>query len=1005
MPSVYSTVFGGNLVAPALPTYLALNISSNVVLGWPLESNITAPSAAEIIDVTATAPGLTIQLSDARQVSTGYCALFNNVGANTVTVLDAQGNTLMAPTSGQAWQIYLADNSTLQGTWRVFQYGASISTANAATLAGAGLKAISTTLNEQIFINAQAVNYTIGSGTAQDRAACVEWTGGSGGTFSSLTAPTLGTGWFCYIKNGGTGVLTFSPGSGQVDGAASKSFNPNDSAILATDGTNFFTIGFGQAVASTFNFVTISLAGASGTVVLTGAQLNRVSYKFTGALAGNTSVQVPASIQQYWIDNETTGAFTLTITAGGAGSTFNVPQGARVILYCDGLNIVNAVSAGAGSTTLVADGTAAAPGLAWASETDMGLYKPGVNTLGFSTAGTARGNINATGQWTINAPSSGSALTVSTAAGGNAITATPGTVTGVAYSFSTNGGTGIWSSAGSNLDLATASTNRININSTGNVTINAPNSGAPLTINGTTGAGGFLSGTATTNGNITVDISNLSTGTSGASYFRAINSVDALNIGLTSTGFSGSFFSGAPAGEIGFLFTSGAVPLALGTNSVSRLNVSSAGNVTVNAPSTGTALTVTGVNGANLAVQINGSSTSGQSFGAQISAGTTAADYAFRVANQAGSVEYCRIYGDGHGNIGPSGALGLSWGTSGSVTINTPSSGAALTVNQVASGASSVLALNVINGSNYLTVTDGTSTFLLEEDGSHNHLIGTSSSHSLSLFTSNASRVVVGSAGNVTINAPSSGTPLTVNMASNTNGIFVTDGSILQVWGNNGTVGYIGTSNAKEIDLITNSATRIAIASTGNVTVNAPSSGVAVSASGASGQYAGQFIGLNSSGNSRGLQVIGGTNSSDVALIVANAAQTTNYFEVRGDGVVFGNDGTNLIELGYKDLPQNGQSGNYTLALSDRGKHIFFSSGTDTCTIPANASVAFPVGSTIVIVNSTGNNLTLQITTDQLSWFQGGSTSSGTRTIANGSVVTILKVASGTWVLTGGGIS
>lgn len=421
MPSLYQTVFGGNAVAPAIPTYLALNISANVILGWPLESNITAPAAAEIIDVTATVPGLTIQLSDARQVGTGYCALFNNVGANSFTLLDAQGNTLMAPAPGQAWQLYISDNSTLQGTWRVFQYGASVSTANAATLAGSGLKAISTTLNERIVINQQSSNYAI---LNTDRASCVEWTGGSGGTFTAPTPAVVGSDWFCYIKNSGTGVLTLS---GTIDGSAGKTLNPNDSCILVSDGTNLFTMGFGQSIASSFNFVTISLTPpGTGTVVLSGAQLNRVSYKFTGALTGNVIVQVPASIQQYWVDNETTGAFTLTVSAGGAGATFAVPQGTRVILYCDGLNIVNAVSSGAGSVTLVADGSAGAPGLAWASDTSMGFYRIGPSILGFSTAGTARGSINATGQWAINTPTGGvDALDINVSNGAFSATSNP----------------------------------------------------------------------------------------------------------------------------------------------------------------------------------------------------------------------------------------------------------------------------------------------------------------------------------------------------------------------------------------------------------------------------------------------------------------------------------------------------------------------------------------------------------------------------------------------------
>ena len=142
----FQTVFGGNNIAPALPTYIPLTVSTNILLGWPTE--LTAggqPVLAEILDITATAVGLSLRLDDARESSTGYCALFNNVGANSFTVTDNLGNTLMVVPSGQVWQIYLADNSTQAGTWRVFQFGAGVSSANAGALAGAGLKAISTT--------------------------------------------------------------------------------------------------------------------------------------------------------------------------------------------------------------------------------------------------------------------------------------------------------------------------------------------------------------------------------------------------------------------------------------------------------------------------------------------------------------------------------------------------------------------------------------------------------------------------------------------------------------------------------------------------------------------------------------------------------------------------------------------------------------------------------------------------------------------------------------------
>lgn len=648
MANVYQTVFGGNLVAPALPTYLALNISANTVLGWPLESNITSPSAAEIIDVTATAPGLTIQLSDARQVSTGYCALFNNVGANTVTILDAQGNALMAPASGQAWQIYLADNSTLQGTWRVFQYGAGVSNANAASLAGLGLKAISTTLNERIVINPQGANYGVQVG---DRAACVEWTGGAGGVFTLPTVAAAGSDWFCYIKNSGTGILTLSPqGGSTIDGTANKTFNPNDSAIVCCDGTNFFTMGFGQSVASSFNFVTISLAGASGNVILNGAQLNRISYKFTGTLAGNTTVVVPASIQQYWVDNETTGAFTLTISAGGVGSTYTVPQATRVILYCDGLNIVNAITSG-GIT--FADGTAAAPSITFASDLALGLYKAGADVLGISTAGAQRVTVNASGQVIINAAVSGVALSVNgSAAPGPAVTQATFVNTGgtaVTFHDTTNSveaeiGTTTSPNSGyvgtftnHEFDIRTNNTSRITVSANGNVTVNQPVTGVAAVIQGVGASNDVLQVIGASN---VGPLATFDSGGATGSFLRYRgNSAD---VGYWGSG--NRVFSGAIAD---FAITAvGANNLQLGTNSVERIRINGSGGVTVNAPSSGTALQAVGLANANT-VAFTGAGTTGQSFGLQILAGTNSSDYALKITNQGNSSTYVLVRGDG----------------------------------------------------------------------------------------------------------------------------------------------------------------------------------------------------------------------------------------------------------------------------------------------------------------------------------------------------------------------
>lgn len=104
-------------------------------------------------------------------------------------------------------------------------------------------------------------------------------------------------------------------------------------------------------------------------------------------------------------------------------------------------------------------------------------------------------------------------------------------------------------------------------------------------------------------------------------------------------------------------------------------------------------------------------------------------------------------------------------------------------------------------------------------------------------------------------------------------------------------------------------------------------------------------------------------------------------------------------------LYQNSQSGNYTLVLADRGKHIYHPTSDDnprTWTIPANSSVAYPVGTVITFVNDQ-NVITIAITTDTLVWAEDGST--GSRTLAEAGMATALKVTSTRWVISGIGLT
>ena len=101
----------------------------------------------------------------------------------------------------------------------------------------------------------------------------------------------------------------------------------------------------------------------------------------------------------------------------------------------------------------------------------------------------------------------------------------------------------------------------------------------------------------------------------------------------------------------------------------------------------------------------------------------------------------------------------------------------------------------------------------------------------------------------------------------------------------------------------------------------------------------------------------------------------------------------------------NPQSAAYTLALTDDVvTHPAADTTARTWTIPANASVAFPVGTIITLDNRVGAGaITLAITTDTLELVGAGTT--GSRTIAAGGQATLLKVEATVWRAGGVGVT
>lgn len=170
-----------------------------------------------------------------------------------------------------------------------------------------------------------------------------------------------------------------------------------------------------------------------------------------------------------------------------------------------------------------------------------------------------------------------------------------------------------------------------------------------------------------------------------------------------------------------------------------------------------------------------------------------------------------------------------------------------------------------------------------------------------------------------------------------------------------------------------------------------------------SGIAASSFVLSNSSGN------IDGAAAQKViptGVVVGDTdTQTLTNKTISGASNTITVDGTNGV--GYLNIPQNSESAAYTLVLADAGQHILHPSADTTArtfTIPANSSVAFPIGTAVTFINQNGaGTVTISITTDTMRLAGAGTT--GSRTLAANGVATAIKVTSTEWIISGTGLT
>jgi hypothetical protein len=331
--------------------------------------------------------------------------------------------------------------------------------------------------------------------------------------------------------------------------------------------------------------------GQSGTVALTSSTSGSPPYTVTAqwqapnivigtsltgtaTLTANVVYQLPTGIGGVWsIYNNTTGAFTVSFSSAGGGTSVLLPQGYATMVVCDGTNVRLANN---GSTVF----GASALRLLGSTSGYSGLQSPAVGgnvTWSLPGADGSSGQVlvtNGAGALSFSSITSGVSSFQTSLSGLTPSTATGGAITLAGTLGVVSGGTGVTSSTGTGsvvLNTSPSITSASLITpavGSGGLTIAGSTSGT-LTVKAAANAGGWtfaFPANAGTNGYI------LSTdGAGNTSWITNTGgggTVTSINVSGGSTGFT---FSGGPVTGSGTITMSGSLGVAGGGTGATSL--------------------------------------------------------------------------------------------------------------------------------------------------------------------------------------------------------------------------------------------------------------------------------------------------------------------------------------------------------------------------------------------------------------------------------------------------